>query len=114
MSAAVVPASDPGVVWVLPSRGRVAMAGLICAETAIFTIFVIAYLFYLGKSQSGPQPADVLHVPILLTICLLSSSGTIHFAVTALRRGERRRRGCRQAPQGCANAASRRSCTATS
>ena len=30
--------------WRLPSRGVMAMAGLIIAESAIFTIFVIAYL----------------------------------------------------------------------
>jgi cytochrome c oxidase subunit III len=86
MSAAVVTGRDPAVAWALPPRGRVGMVGLICAEAAIFTIFVVAYLFYLGKSQSGPLPGDVLHVPIFLTICLLSSSLTIHVAVTALRR----------------------------
>ncbi len=70
-----------------PARGRVAMFGLIAAESAIFTIFVVAYLFYLGKSLTGPTPKDVLRVPIFYTICLLSSSLTIHPAVKALRRG---------------------------
>ncbi len=60
---------------------------LIAAEVAIFTIFVIAYIFYIGKSVTGPQPRDVLHVPIFLTVCLLSSSLTIHFAVRLLRSG---------------------------
>jgi len=60
---------------------------LIAAETAIFTIFVVAYIFYLGKSLTGPQPRDVLHVPIFLTICLLSSSLTIHVAARLLRTG---------------------------
>ena len=32
--------------WTLPSRGRVGMFCLIAAESAIFTIFVVAYLFY--------------------------------------------------------------------
>jgi cytochrome c oxidase subunit 3 len=73
--------------WELPSRGRVGMFALIAAETAIFIIFVVAYLFYLGKSLRGPMPKDVLHVPFFYTICLLSSSVTIHFAVSALRRG---------------------------
>jgi cytochrome c oxidase subunit 3/cytochrome o ubiquinol oxidase subunit 3 len=68
-------------------RGRVGMCCLIAAESAIFTIFVVAYLFYLGKSVAGPAPADVLHAPIVLTICLLSSSLTIHAGVTALRKG---------------------------
>jgi cytochrome c oxidase subunit III len=71
--------------WVLPSRGRVGMFSLIAAESAIFTIFVVAYIFYLGKSISGPTPKDVLELPILGTICLLSSSLTIHLAVRALR-----------------------------
>jgi cytochrome c oxidase subunit III len=73
--------------WSLPSRGTVAMYCLIAAESAIFTIFVVAYIFYLGKSVTGPQPREVLHVPIFLTICLLASSLTIHLAVRLLRSG---------------------------
>jgi cytochrome c oxidase subunit III len=74
--------------WELPERGPVGMICLIIAEAAIFLIFVIAYLFYLGKSATGPQPKDVLDLPIFLTICLLSSSATIGLAVAALRRGQ--------------------------
>ncbi len=77
----------PEPAWVLPDRGRVAMFCLIAAEAAIFTIFVVAYLFYVGKSLTGPQPKDVLEAPIFYSICLLSSSLTIHFAVKALRKG---------------------------
>jgi cytochrome c oxidase subunit 3 len=77
------PSSEPE--WALPSRGLVGMFSLIAAESAIFTIFVVAYIFYIGKSLSGPMPKDVLEVPILGTICLLSSSLTIHLAVRALR-----------------------------
>jgi len=65
------------------------MAGLIIAESAIFTIFVVAYLFYAGKSLSGPTPREVLETPIFYTICLLSSSLTIHGAEKALERGKR-------------------------
>lgn len=71
--------------WTLPSRGRVGMFSLIAAESAIFTIFVVAYIFYIGKSLSGPTPQQVLTLPIFATICLLSSSLTIHLAVRALR-----------------------------
>ena len=74
------------IQWDRPVRGRVAMFGLIAAEAAIFSIFVVAYLFYIGKSLTGPMPKDVLSVPIFYTICLLSSSLTIHLAVSALRR----------------------------
>jgi cytochrome c oxidase subunit 3/cytochrome o ubiquinol oxidase subunit 3 len=62
------------------------MAALIIAESAIFTIFVVAYLYYVGKSLTGPTPRDVLEVPIFYTICLLSSSLTIHFAGRSLER----------------------------
>src|SRR5579863_5424874 len=75
------------LVWNRPTRGRVGMFALITAEAAIFTIFVVAYLFYIGKSLTGPMPKDVLSVPIFYTICLLSSSLTIHLAASALRRG---------------------------
>jgi cytochrome c oxidase subunit III len=72
--------------WTLPYRGTVGMACLIVAESAIFIIFVVAYIFYIGKSLSGPTPAQVLELPIFGTICLLSSSITAHFAVGALRK----------------------------
>src|ERR1700680_2076557 len=61
---------------------------LIGGEGAIFTIFVVAYLFYVGKSLSGPTPKDVLRAPVFFTICLLSSSLTIHLAVRDLIRGK--------------------------
>ena len=56
------------------------MASLIIAESAIFTILVVAYLYYLGKSPTGPTPREVLEIPVFYTICLWSSSLTIHFA----------------------------------
>src|SRR5665213_1014718 len=78
---------DAEAPWVLPNRGIVGMWCLIAAEAAIFMIFVVAYVYYLGKSLSGPTPSQVLELPILGTICLLSSSLTVHAAVTALRKG---------------------------
>src|SRR5258707_13637582 len=72
--------------WKLPSRGRVGMYCLIAAESAIFVILIVAYLFYVGKSLSGPTPA-ILRVPVLFTVCLLSSSLTILAAVKSLIRG---------------------------
>ena len=62
---------------------------LIAAESAIFTIFLVAYLFYIGKSLSGPLPG-ILHAPVFFTICLLSSSLTIHLAVKSLGSGNLR------------------------
>jgi cytochrome c oxidase subunit 3/cytochrome o ubiquinol oxidase subunit 3 len=87
MNATSMTVSGARSEWNLPDRGRVAMLCLIAAEAAIFTIFVVAYVFYLGKSLTGPMPKDVLSVPIVYTICLLSSSLTIHFAAKSLRRG---------------------------
>src|SRR6201997_4478831 len=87
MSAMANPFPQTSATWSLPDRGKVAMAGLIIAESAIFTIFVVAYLFYLGKSLSGPNPREVLEIPIFYTVCLLSSSLTIHFAAKLLARG---------------------------
>jgi cytochrome c oxidase subunit 3/cytochrome o ubiquinol oxidase subunit 3 len=74
--------------WKLPDRGVVGMLCLIVAEAAIFTIFVVAYLFYLGKNLSGPEPRDLLEVPIFISICLWGSSATVEFAVRALRQGK--------------------------
>ena len=71
--------------WTQPSRGIVGMACLIIAESAIFIIFVVAYLFYIGKSLTGPIPREVLEIPWFATVCLLSSSITVHFAVHSLR-----------------------------
>ena len=69
------------------TRGRVGIYCLIAAEAAMFTIFVVAYLFYAGKGVGGLTPKDVLRVPILATISLLSSSVTIHLAVRSWKRG---------------------------
>ena len=60
------------------------IACLIVAESAVFIIFVVAYIFYLGKSISGPSPRDVLELPIFGTICLLSSSLTVYFAICCI------------------------------
>jgi cytochrome c oxidase subunit III len=73
--------------WSLPSRRKVGVIGLILTESALFTIFVVAYLFYIGKSATGPYPKDVLELPILATIFLLSSSVTVVLAEHAFRRG---------------------------
>ena len=70
----------------LPYKGRVGMFALIAAESAIFTIFVVAYIYYIGRSLSGPTPQQVLRVPILGTVFLLSSSFTIWLAERALSR----------------------------
>ena len=88
MSTASLSMPEANVEWRRPSRGKVGMLCLIAAEVGIFSIFVVAYLFYIGKSVAGPMPADVLELPIFISVCLLSSSATIHLAVKALSRGK--------------------------
>lgn len=89
MSEAAVIPQNANPAWELPSRGIVGMACLIIAESAIFIIFIVAYLYYLGKSLTGPTPRDVLELPIFTSICLFSSSATVHLAVSALHHGKR-------------------------
>ena len=89
--ASVIPArasETAEAVSHLPDRGVVGIVTFIIAESAIFTIFVVAYLFYLGKSLNGPTPREVLELPIVATICLLSSSVTIHLAARSLERNQ--------------------------
>lgn len=89
MSAIATPLPAAPEAWKLPYRGIVGMTCLIFAESAIFTIFVVAYVFYVGKSLTGPTPREVLETPIFYTVCLLSSSLTIHLAGKLLERGQR-------------------------
>lgn len=71
--------------WTLPDRGTVGIIFLIVTETALFAIFVATYLIYIGRSVVGPYPKDVLELPIVSTVCLLSSSLTVYFAEHALK-----------------------------
>jgi cytochrome c oxidase subunit 3 len=77
--------------WRLPSRGRVGMISLIIGETGIFTIFVVAYIYYIGRSAYGPTPRQVLDIPIFNSVCLLSSSITIILAEHAIQHGNIRK-----------------------
>ena len=70
--------------WKLPDRAHVGLSCLIFTEFVLFTIFVVAYVFYIGKSLGGPTPDQVLHLPVWPTICLLSSSVTAGMAAKAL------------------------------
>ena len=85
MSTAAAPSTD----WKLPSTRKVAVISLILTESALFTIFLVAYLFYMGKSLNPPYPAQVLEFPLLATIALLSSSITIVISERALHAGKK-------------------------
>ena len=82
-----IPMPQPTTPWTLPRRGPVGLLFFILAESSIFAVFVAAYLFYIGRSLTGPTPREVLQFPVLMTVCLLSSSLTVHLATRALRNG---------------------------
>ena len=86
MAAPSIALKQPEMPLAHELRGRVGMFCLIAAESAIFSIFVVAYLFYSGKSLTGPYPNEVLHVPVFNSICLFASSFTIVMAERALKR----------------------------
>ena len=88
MSTATLQHGKSAQEWRLPSRGVVAMTSLIIAESAIFTIFVVAYLFYVGHDTSGPTPKQVLEIPWFNSVCLLSSSFFIWLAEHAIEHGK--------------------------
>jgi cytochrome c oxidase subunit III len=83
----VIPMPQPTTPWTLPRRGPVGILCFILAESALFSVFVAAYLYYLGRSSTGPTPREVLQFPVLMTVCLLSSSLTVHLSIRALRNG---------------------------
>ena len=85
--SAVVAAHPASAEWRLPNKGTVGILLFIAAEASLFAIFLSAYLYYIGKSLSGPTPREVLHFPVGMTVALLSSSVTIHAATQALHRG---------------------------
>jgi cytochrome c oxidase subunit 3/cytochrome o ubiquinol oxidase subunit 3 len=65
------------------------MLSFLLSEVAFFGTLIGAYVYYLGRDTVGPTPAEALSLPLVLgtTVCLLSSSATIHLAERALRRG---------------------------
>jgi cytochrome c oxidase subunit III len=77
-----------------PSAPQWGMIAFLLSEATFFSTLVMVYIVYLGADQQsggrgGPTPAEVLSLGLVIgtTICLLSSSATIHLAERALRRG---------------------------
>jgi cytochrome c oxidase subunit III len=86
INEAYLPIAAEATTWKLPSSRKVAIVCLILTETSLFSIFVAGYVFYIGKSLTGPTPREVLDLPVLATIFLLSSSVTIVLAERAFNR----------------------------
>lgn len=67
------------------------MLAFLFSEVAFFSTLIVAYVAFMGAQQSGPTPAVLsLSLVTVTTICLLSSSGTIHLAEKQLRSGAQR------------------------
>jgi cytochrome c oxidase subunit III len=75
------------------SASQWGMASFLVSEVAFFSTLIAAYVAFMGKSTSGPTPAESLHLPLVIgtTICLLSSSLMIHLAEQALEQGKQER-----------------------
>jgi len=66
------------------------MLTFLVSEAAFFCTLIVVYLACLGGDQSGPTPAVLsLLLVVFTTICLLSSSVTVHRAEKAARYADR-------------------------
>src|SRR5262245_21883529 len=67
------------------------MIAFLVSEVAFFSTLIVVYLALLGRDRVSPTPAEALSLPLVIgtTAVLLSSSGTVHVAERALRRGSR-------------------------
>lgn len=66
------------------------MITFLVSEAAFFSTLLMAYVAFMGADQIGPTPAVLsLSLTICTTICLLSSSFTVHLAEQRLRSGDR-------------------------
>ena len=78
--------------WVLPSQRKVGVICLILTESALFAIFVVAYVYYM--SLTPPFPSDVIpfpsKTPWLASIALFSSSFTIVYAEKMMHKLDRK------------------------
>jgi cytochrome c oxidase subunit 3/cytochrome o ubiquinol oxidase subunit 3 len=65
------------------------MLSFLLSEVAFFSTLIVAYVSFIGKDVVKPTPAEALSLGLVIvtTICLLSSSGTIHLAEKSLHHG---------------------------
>jgi cytochrome c oxidase subunit 3/cytochrome o ubiquinol oxidase subunit 3 len=74
--------------WLSPVQWG--MVSFLMSEVAFFGTLIATYVSFLGSPPNGPTPAVLsLWLVIGTTICLLSSSATVHLAERALRGGVR-------------------------
>jgi cytochrome c oxidase subunit 3/cytochrome o ubiquinol oxidase subunit 3 len=65
------------------------MISFLVSEVALFSTLIVTYIFYLGRDEVSPTPAEALSLSLVVwtTACLLASSGTVHVAERTLGRG---------------------------
>jgi cytochrome c oxidase subunit 3 len=94
-------AKHPQPPPIAPHRGPTApqwgMIAFLISEATFFSTLVMVYIVFIGADarpggRGGPTPREVLSLQLVIvtTICLLSSSATIHFAERSLRQGGER------------------------
>jgi len=97
MSAAAVTTPGPATGQAFPvppaivaertlSPGQWGLLSFLVSEVAFFSTLIVTYIAYMGQDRVGPTPGEVLSIGLVIgtTICLLSSSLTIHLAEGAL------------------------------
>ena len=74
--------------------GQWGIIAFLCSEVAFFSTLIVAYVVFDGRDSQpgglgGPKPIDVLSLNLVIftTLCLLSSSLTVHLADRALGKG---------------------------
>jgi cytochrome c oxidase subunit 3/cytochrome o ubiquinol oxidase subunit 3 len=70
------------------SPGQWGIVAFLLSEVALFGTLIVTYVFYLGRDVVSPTPA-VLRLSLVLftTLCLLTSSATVHVAERTLGQG---------------------------
>jgi cytochrome c oxidase subunit 3 len=73
-----------------PSAVQWGMIAFLISEVAFFSTLIAAYVAFMGQDSVGPTPKEALSLGLVIatTICLVASSGVIHFAERALHRGQ--------------------------
>jgi cytochrome c oxidase subunit 3/cytochrome o ubiquinol oxidase subunit 3 len=70
------------------------MLAFLLTEVAFFSTLIMAYVIFLRQTTGGePTPRQVFYLPLVLlsSLCLFSSSGTVHLAEKALHHGHQGR-----------------------
>lgn len=72
--------------------GQAGMLSFLLTEVAFFGTLIMSYVYFLRQTtESTPNPSEVFSLPLVLfsSLCLFSSSGTIHMAEKSLHGGKR-------------------------